>query len=329
MPSKDQLNLRRLDFAQLAYLRAVAKTGTVTAAAESLFVTPQTVSGQLGVLEKRLGGALLERVGRGVRLTDLGEFVLGFADDILNRGADLLQAIENADAREPAAFRVGVGTIVPKLVAYRFLRPALALPNAPRLIVRKGAEEELYEQLRARRIDAVISSGQVPRQKELVTTELAVSRLSAFGTAALARRFRRGFPKCLDGAPMLLPDADAPVRRFVDDWLAGNGIAPRVVGEFEDAGHREAFGAAGAGLFFAPDIIMADLKRQYGVVSIGRLPDIWVRYYLVTPKRSFVPPAELAIRAAHSRRKTGDDRAPQSRGSADQPRGTAPKTRRV
>lgn len=303
MPSKDQLNLRRLDFAQLAYLRAVAKTGSVTAAARSLFVTPQTVSGQLGVLERRLGGALLERVGRGVQLTELGEFVLVYADDILTRGADLLQAIENAGSREPAVFRVGVGTIVPKLVAYRFLQPALKLKAPPRLIVREGTEEALYEQLRTRRIDAVISSGQTPRQKELVTTELALSRLSVFGSAALARRFRRGFPKSLNDAPLLLPDADAPVRRFLDDWMAGNHITPRIVGEFEDAGHREAFGAAGEGLFFAPDIIVADLKRQYGVVNIGRLPDVWVRYFLVTPRRNFVPPAELAIRAAYARRK--------------------------
>ena len=47
----DRLNLRHLDIMQLAYLRAVARSGSVTGAAAALSVAPQTVSGQLGVLE--------------------------------------------------------------------------------------------------------------------------------------------------------------------------------------------------------------------------------------------------------------------------------------
>jgi LysR family transcriptional activator of nhaA len=294
--TKGLANIRRLDFAQLAYLRAVARTGSVTAAAESLHVTPQTVSGQVGVLEARLGVALLERVGRGVRLTDVAGVVLQYADDILGRGEDLLRALESVDAWRPPTFRVGVGRIVPKLVAHRFLRPVLKLAAPPRLVVREGEEEDLFEQLRSRRLDAVVSSGYTPDGTGLATTELAATRLGVFATPALARRFRRGFPRSLAGAPVLLPGAESPVRRFLDAWLAGNGIAPRVVGEFDDAGQREAFGVAGDGLFFAPDLIADDLRRQYGVVKIGRLPDVWVRYFLVTPVRAFTPPAELAIR---------------------------------
>src|SRR5690606_18177165 len=144
--SNSRVNLKRLDFTQLTYLQAVAREGSVTAAAAALHVTPQTVSGQLGVLETRLGGALLERVGRNVRLTDLGHLVLEYADDILSRGEDLLRAIETPGMNRPASFRVGVGEIVPKLVAYRFLRPVLGLTAPPRLIVREGAEESLFEE---------------------------------------------------------------------------------------------------------------------------------------------------------------------------------------
>jgi LysR family transcriptional activator of nhaA len=107
---------------------------------------------------------------------------------------------------------------------------------------------------------------------------------------------------------VLLPGAESPVRRFLDAWLAGNGIAPRIVGEFDDAGQREVFGVAGHGLFFAPDLIADDLERQYGVVKIGRLPDVWVRYFLVTPVRAFTPPAEIAIRSKPTAIRSG--RAP-------------------
>lgn len=292
---KHRQNLRRLDLAQLTYLRAIARTGSVTGAADSLDVTPQTVSGQVAVLERHLGGQLLERAGRGVRLTDLGRMVFEYADDILGRAEDLLRAVGDPGSQHPAHFHVGVGNIVPKLVAYRFLRPVLGLADQPRLIVREGAEEKLFEELQARRLDAVIASGYTPTQGGLTAMELAVSRLAVFGMPELARRFRRRFPQSLNGAPLLLPGAGSPVRRFLDAWLAGNGIVPRIIGEFDDAGHREAFGAAGEGLFFTPDIIETDLKRQYGMTVIGRLPDVWARYFLVTPARSFIPPGEAAI----------------------------------
>jgi LysR family transcriptional activator of nhaA len=152
------LNLRHLDLVQLAYLRAVARAGSVTAAADALAVAPQTVSGQLGVLEDRLGVELLERVGRGVRLTDAGKLVLEYATEMLSRGEDLLRALEGS-AGEPTSFTIGIDEIVPKLVARRLLEPVLALDPAPRLICREGNETELLKDLRARRLDAVLVPG--------------------------------------------------------------------------------------------------------------------------------------------------------------------------
>lgn len=290
-------SLRRLDLIQLSYLRAVASAGSVTAAAEVEHVTPQTVSGQIRVLEERLGGALLRRAGRGVELTELGRMVLRYADDILGRADDLLRAIEDPELRRPTHFRVGIGHVVPKLVACGFLRPVLALREPPRLSVRDGTEEDLFAELRLRRLDAVIAAGYLPTQEGLVARELAVSRIGVFGTSELATNYRRGFPQSLDAAPMLMPGPGSPTRRFLEAWLAGNGIVPRVVGEFDDVGHREAFAAAGAGLFFAPEIIAPELERQHGVVEIGCIADIWARYFLVTVARSFIPPGEAAIAA--------------------------------
>jgi LysR family transcriptional regulator, transcriptional activator of nhaA len=133
------MNLRHLDLVQLDYLRAVARTGSVTAAATALSVAPQTVSGQIGVLEERLGSPLLERVGRGVRFTDAGRLVLDYAADMLSRGEDLLRALEGSSG-QPTTFAIGVDQIVPKLVARRFLEPVLALDPAPRLVCREGNE---------------------------------------------------------------------------------------------------------------------------------------------------------------------------------------------
>jgi LysR family transcriptional activator of nhaA len=288
------MNLRHLDIMQLAYLRAVARHGSVTGAAKALSVAPQTVSGQIGVLEERLGVALLERVGRGVQLTDAGRLVLEYASEILSRGEDLLRALEGV-AGQPTSFAIGIDDIVPKLVARRFLEPVLALEPAPRLVCREGKEGELLTDLRARRLDAVLVPGPPADMQGLQVTLLATSAVAAFGTPALARRFRPRFPASLNGAPLLLPGAASEARRLVDGWLASRNLQPRIVGEFDDAALREAFGSVGAGLLLAPDFIGAALRKIYGVERIGALPELKARYFLVTPERRHRPPAQRAI----------------------------------
>ena len=278
------MNLRHLDLVQLAYLRAVARDGSITAAARALSVAPQTVSGQLGVLEQRLGVALLERIGRGVRLTESGLLVLEYASEMLGRGEDLLRALEGA-AGQPSSFTIGIDQIIPKLVARRFLEPVLQLEPAPRLVCREGIETELLADLRARQLDALLAPGPPVDRQGLRVKLLASSAVGVFGTRALARRYRAKFPESLAGAPLLLPGQRSEARRLVETWLASRGLQPRIVGEFDDAALREAFGAAGAGLLLAPDFIGAVLHTVYRLERIGMLPDLQARYFLITPER--------------------------------------------
>lgn len=72
-----------MDLERLRALHAVARLGTVSAAADALHVTSSAVSQQLAKLERETGQTLLERNGRGVRLTDAAELLAGHADRIL------------------------------------------------------------------------------------------------------------------------------------------------------------------------------------------------------------------------------------------------------
>lgn len=288
------MNLRHLDLVQLDYLRAVARTGSITAAANELSVAPQTISGQLGVLEEKLGVALLERVGRGVRFTDAGRVVLDYALDMLSRGEDLLRALDGSPGR-PAAFTIGIDQIVPKLVARRLLEPVLALDEAPRLICREGSEAALTAELRARRLDAILIPGPPADTAGLKVTLLATSAVAVFATTALAKRLKQRFPASLANAPLLMPGFNSDARRLVEGWLAGRGLTPKIIGEFDDAGLREAFGAVGAGAIFAPELIGASLRKIYGFEKIGTIAELTARYFLVAPERRHQPLAQTVI----------------------------------
>ena len=81
--------MSRLNYKQLYYFWHVARSGSVTRAAEQLHLTPQTVSGQVAELELSLGVALFNRVGRRLALTAAGRQALEQAGAIFSLGADL------------------------------------------------------------------------------------------------------------------------------------------------------------------------------------------------------------------------------------------------
>ena len=64
--------MRHLNYTHLMYFWTVAREGTITRASEVLHLTPQTISGQLKLLDEAVGEPLFNRVGRGLVLTETG-----------------------------------------------------------------------------------------------------------------------------------------------------------------------------------------------------------------------------------------------------------------
>jgi len=111
-----------LDLERLRALQAVSVHGSVRAAAEALHVTTSAVSQQLAKLERETGQQLLERKGRGVRLTDAAELLVGHADRILSLVEEAradLEAHRGAVVGEVwvAAFPTAVRGLVPGALA--------------------------------------------------------------------------------------------------------------------------------------------------------------------------------------------------------------------
>jgi LysR family transcriptional activator of nhaA len=119
--------------------------------------------------------------------------------------------------------------------------------------------------------------------------------VSVFGADPLARAYRRGFPRSLDGAPFLLPRAHSALRLALDDWFEREGLRPHIVGEFDDSALMKALGQAGLGLFPAPSPIAGEVCRQYDVRSLGTIESVRQRFYAITVDRKLKHPAVIAI----------------------------------
>ena len=118
-----------LNYKQLHYFWAVAKAGSIVRASERLNLTPQTLSGQIGLLEDALDVALFLRVGRRLELTEIGRIALSYADELFQIGNELEDALRNHPETHAMPFRVGVDDAVPKSIAYRLLTPAMTLDD--------------------------------------------------------------------------------------------------------------------------------------------------------------------------------------------------------
>jgi LysR family transcriptional activator of nhaA len=119
--------------------------------------------------------------------------------------------------------------------------------------------------------------------------------VTLLATKPLARQLRRGFPRSLDQAPMLLPTENTALRRSLDQWFEAHEVRPTVVGEFEDSALLGTFGQDGIGVFAVPTVIEKAVRRQYQVEVIGRATEIRERFYAITVRRRVEHPAVVAI----------------------------------
>ena len=118
-----------MEMHQLRYFAKVAELGNVSRAAEACFVSQPSLSQQIAKLERELGQPLLERLGRGVRLTAAGTLFKQYADQILN----LTQEARAHVADEPDSGRIvlaAIPTIAPYFLSPFLARFATACPKA-------------------------------------------------------------------------------------------------------------------------------------------------------------------------------------------------------
>jgi LysR family transcriptional activator of nhaA len=72
-------------------------------------------------------------------------------------------------------------------------------------------------------------------------------------------------------------------------------VHPHIVGEFDDSAMMNAFGQSGAGVFFVPTVIAAQVSQQYQVVALGQIDGVVEQVYAITTERRMSHPATVAI----------------------------------
>ena len=216
-----------LNYHHLRYFWTVAKEGGLTKAAAKLHVSQPTISAQIQALEGVLGEKLFRRAGRNLALTDAGQQVLSFAEEIFSMGQDLLNAVKQRPTPRPLRLNLGVADALPKLVTYHIIEPVFRLPQPVQVSCWETRVSDMLFELAAYRLDLVLadepaSSGVTPNVFNHLLGESDVTFCAA---PPLAAKLRRGFPKSLNGAPALLPMSNSGLRRSLEKWFHARAFA--------------------------------------------------------------------------------------------------------
>jgi len=286
-----------LNYHHLLYFWSVAKHGTVTKASEELRLAQPTLSGQIHLLENTFGEKLFIRTGRRLVLTEMGQLVFKYADDIFATGQELLNTVKGKTDGHSTRLVVGIADAVPKPLATQLLKSALKMYRPTRLICQEDKLRELLSDLTAHRSDLVIADTPAPPgiKEHMYNHPLGESGVTLFATAKLAGQYRRDFPRSLLNAPLLLPTSTAMLRRLIDQWMVNHGVHPNVVGEFDDSATLKAFGQDGHGIFPGATVIEKEICRQYRVQAVGQLDGLLQHFYAITVERRLKHPAVLAL----------------------------------
>lgn len=288
----DHLNLRHLH-----YFWMIARNGSIVGAAEILKLSPQTLSGQLATLEANLGNALFQRRNRSLQLTNFGQTVFTYAEEIFQSVQALDDLLQQPPETRPLNLSVGIAASIHKLIAYHLTAPALALSRPVHLRCQTGETGELLKRLGRRELDILLTDRQPDFNDagQFRATQLASSSISLFAAPALSDRLMSGFPASLDHQPFLTTSLNAPYINDLMNWFAAQRIRINVVAEVDDSALIKVFGRSGLGYFAAPTVIREEVCRQYEVTCIGAIEQVRETLYAVTRGRSSSNPGVNAL----------------------------------
>lgn len=281
--------MSHINFNHLYYFWQVCKTGSVVRAAEALFLTPQTITGQIKSLEDRLGGKLFKRQGRGLVPSELGQLVFRYADKMFTMSQEMLDIV-NYRKESSLLFDVGVADALSKRLVSRVLDAAVADNQNIHLRCFESTHEMLLEQLSQHKLDIILSDCPVDstQQEGLFSVKLGESPISFYCRQADEND---AFPACLEKRPLLIPGRRSMLGRKLLNWFNTQGLKVKILGEFDDAALMKAFAQNHNAIFVAPSAYLTEVFQAEDIVEVGRVEGIQEEYYVIFAERMIQHPS--------------------------------------
>lgn len=290
-----------LNYHHLRYFWTVAREGSLLQAAKVLRVSQPSISAQIKELEESLGVKLFKRSGRRNLLTEEGQMAFRLAEEIFERGNELLSTLKQRPTERPVRLHIGVVDSLPKLVIAALLTPVFSLPGV-QLICKEGKIADLLASLGTHRLDLVLADE--PASSSLAyrayNHRLGKSGICLCAEVSLANKLRKGFPKIPNGVPFLLPAENTPLRRTLEHWFRAQHIEPRVLAEIEDLALMKTIASREKAVVPIHEVVLRDAVEGYGLRRIGPVKGCIDEFFAITAERRITHPV-IALLTSNAR----------------------------
>lgn len=290
------MKLKQLNFHHLFYFWRVAKLGHLTRAAEELHTSQSALSAQIRQLEDWMGDALFIREGRRLVLTDTGQLVLSYAENIFGLGQEMLGRLQG---RTQGMTRLRVGSVATLSRNYQenWMRPLLADPSVV-LTLESGLLEGLIVRLVEHKLDVVLANETVPADPErpLHCRFLGSQSISLVGPADKWEANSLRIPDDLDGIDIALPGPRHALRSQFDALCTAAGVTPRLRAEVDDMAMLRLIARDSGWLTVLPEVVVQDELRSGTLVTVGHASQLQERFFAITtPHRHRIETLERLI----------------------------------
>lgn len=281
--------MSHINYNHLYYFWHVCKEGSVVGAAEALYLTPQTITGQIKALEERLQGKLFKRKGRGLEPSELGQLIFRYADRMFTLSQEMLDIV-NYRKESSLLFDVGIADALSKRLVSGVLDAAVVEDEQIHLRCFESTHEMLLEQLSQHKLDMIISDCPIDstQQEGLFSVKIGECGISFWSQTPIPDL---PFPACLETRRLLIPGRRSMLGRKILNWINGQGLNVEILGEFDDAALMKAFGAAHNAIFVAPTLYGQDIYNDANIVEIGRVENVMEEYHAIFAERMIQHPA--------------------------------------
>jgi DNA-binding transcriptional LysR family regulator len=241
-----------MDLRQLEIIRAIADTGSFTAAGEKLHVSQSAISRQILLLEDELGEPVFHRIGRRIRITPAGESLLQLSHRVFQDLQDTVSLISDKRESLRGTIRLVGGMTVCLYVFPVLLSEVRKVHPHLDMKVTVGSAERSIAMLRSGAGDLGLLTLPV-EASDLVSVPVLREELLlvTYPAHPLAKK-KTISPSDLDKQPFVLFETGSITRRLVEEFFARERIAPEIIMETENVEIIKAMVRSGLGISIIP-----------------------------------------------------------------------------
>lgn len=291
---------------QLEVLAAIGQEGTVTAAARSLGMTQSAASTSLSELERQLGVALFDRVGRRLVLNAAGEAVMGHAERAVSQAEEAVAAAHGVSVEARGRVTIAASTTIGNYLLPGVLTPLLLRHPELDTDLRLGATDAVVAWVESRVADFGLVEGPFSGHRVERTPWLADEIIIVCAPSHPLRESSAVTPEELSAARWIIREPGSGTRAVVEDALAQAGV--RLDNPLEIGGTEAIKGlvSAGAGVAAISRRAIARELAAGALVELQAGIDMPRMFTMITARNAYLGGAARTVLDAIS---AWDDRA--------------------